>query len=63
MTTKAFEQFDVMDTQALAAVEGGSYWDDLSDLAAIMGDIGYIAANVAARREAREVGVIISGIV
>lgn len=23
MTTQAFEQFDVMDTQALAAVEGG----------------------------------------
>lgn len=28
MTTKTLEQFDVMDEQALAAVESGGYWDD-----------------------------------
>ncbi|WP_165210959.1 Blp family class II bacteriocin [Streptococcus tangpeifui] len=28
MTTKTLEQFDVMDEQALATVEGGGYWDD-----------------------------------
>lgn len=44
MTTQAFEQFDVMDTQALAAVEGGGYWDDYTNLAGLGAAIGAFIA-------------------
>ncbi|MGT2929465.1 bacteriocin class II family protein [Streptococcus dentasini] len=44
MTTQAFEQFDVMDTQALAAVEGGDDYDAVgAGAGALIGaSIGYL---------------------
>lgn len=51
MTTKTLEQFDVMDEQALAAVEGGGYWDDYPFVGAaagvLLGTGGYLLQNYA----------------